>query len=162
MSDRGELERVIESVDGEFPLCGVVHAAGVIDDGVIGSLTGERVDGVLAPKVDAAWYLHKLAQDLDLSMFVLFSSAAGVFGSPGQASYAAANAFLDALAGYRQQRGLAGTSVAWGLWAQSSGITGHLSEADLARMTRSGVGALSNEQGLSSSMPRTRRARRCS
>ena len=80
------------------------------------SLTAERVDRVLAPKVDAAWHLHELTEHLDLSMFVLFSSAAATFGAPGQGNYAAANAFLDALASHRQARGLAGTSMAWGLW----------------------------------------------
>ena len=148
VGDRDALAGLLATVPVEYPLTGVVHAAGVLDDGVVGSLSPERVDGVLAAKADAGWYLHELTEHLDLGLFVLFSSAAGVFGSPGQGSYAAANAFLDALAAYRQQRGLVGISVAWGLWEQASGMVGGLSEADLSRMARSGVGALSNEHGL--------------
>ena len=127
---------------------GVVHAAGVLDDGVIGSLTGERMDGVLAAKADAAWYLHELTEHLDLSMFVLFSSAAATIGSPGQGNYAAANSFLDTLAAYRRARGLAGSSIAWGYWDQATEMTSGLAESDIARMTRSGILGLSVEQGL--------------
>ena len=148
VGDREELAGLLETVPAEYPLRGVVHAAGVLDDGVIESLSLERVERVLAAKADAAWYLHELTEHLDLSMFVLFSSIAATMGSPGQGSYAAANAFLDALAAYRQQRGLAGTSMAWGLWQHASGMTGGLSESDLSRMARSGVGALSTEHGL--------------
>ncbi|MGK3111465.1 beta-ketoacyl reductase, partial [Streptomyces mordarskii] len=108
----------------------------------------ERLERVLRPKVDAAWNLHELTRDLDLSAFVLFSSAAGVFGNAGQGNYAAANAFLDALAQHRAARGLAGTSLAWGLWADSSGMTGELDGADVSRMSRGGVVALSATEGL--------------
>ena len=114
---------LLESTPEGYPLTAVVHAAGVIDDGVVGSLTPERVDGVLAPKADAAWHLHELTEHLGLRAFVLFSSAAGTLGSPGQGNYAAANAFLDGLAAYRRARGLTGTSIAWGLWEQTSGMT---------------------------------------
>ncbi len=150
-SDRGELEALIESITRERPLHGVVHAAGALDDGVVESLTAERVQGVLAPKLDGAWHLHELTAHLDLQMFVLFSSAAGVFGSPGQGSYAAGNAFLDALAAYRHAQGLVGVSIAWGMWApQASGsaLTADLGAGEQARIARSGVLALSAEEGL--------------
>ncbi len=148
VADRGELEGLLGLVPEEYPLNMVVHTAGVLDDGVLESLTVEQAERVLAPKVDAAWYLHELTKHLDLSAFVLFSSAAAVFGSAGQANYAAGNAFLDALAGYRRARGLAGVSMAWGLWAGAGGMTSGLSQGDLARLARSGVGSLSSEEGL--------------
>jgi acyl transferase domain-containing protein/NADPH:quinone reductase-like Zn-dependent oxidoreductase/NADP-dependent 3-hydroxy acid dehydrogenase YdfG/acyl carrier protein len=148
VADREQLEALLDSIPNEHPLDGVVHAAGVLDDGVVDSLTAERLDGVFAPKAHAAWHLHELTEHLDLSMFVLFSSAAGTLGSPGQGNYAAANAFLDALAAYRRARGLTGTSMAWGLWEEASGLTGALSEADRSRMTRSGLRALPSTEGL--------------
>jgi acyl transferase domain-containing protein/NADPH:quinone reductase-like Zn-dependent oxidoreductase/acyl carrier protein len=148
VADRTQLKELLDAVPEEHPLSGVVHTAGVLDDAVIDSLTVERVDRVLAPKLDAAWHLHELTRHLDLSMFALFSSVTATLGSPGQGNYAAANAFLDALASHRRARGLAGTSMAWGLWAQASGMGGELGETDLARMARSGIGALSAEEGL--------------
>jgi acyl carrier protein len=127
-------------------LRGVVHAAGVLDDGVVGSLTSERVDVVLRPKVDGVWHLHELTRDLDVAEFVVFSSAAGVFGSAGQASYAAANAFVDALVQCRRAVGLPGQSLAWGLWAEASGMTGHLGEVEARRLDA--TAGLTNEEGL--------------
>jgi polyene macrolide polyketide synthase len=106
------------------------------------------MDAVLRPKVDAAWHLHELTRELPLSAFVMFSSVAGTFGGAGQANYAAGNAFLDALARLRQAEGLTGVSMAWGPWAQGAGMTGALSDADLDRLRRSGVPALSPEEGL--------------
>jgi NADPH:quinone reductase-like Zn-dependent oxidoreductase/malonyl CoA-acyl carrier protein transacylase/acyl carrier protein len=148
VADRGELAALIASISEEHPLGAVVHAAGTLDDGVIESLTAERVDSVLAAKVDGAWHLHELTEQLDLSAFILFSSAAATLGSAGQGNYTAANAFLDALAGHRRARGLAGTSMGWGLWAPDAGMAGQLGEADLARLERHGVSALSPEQAL--------------
>ncbi|MFJ8744015.1 SDR family NAD(P)-dependent oxidoreductase [Embleya sp. NPDC127516] len=147
-TDRAALAQVLAGISPEHPLTGVVHAAGVLDDGVIGSLTPDRVDAVFRVKADAAVHLDELTADADLAMFVLFSSAAGTFGGPGQGNYAAANAFLDAVAAGRRARGLPGVSLAWGLWAQSSAMTGHLSEGDLRRMARGGLIPLSTELGL--------------
>jgi NAD(P)-dependent dehydrogenase (short-subunit alcohol dehydrogenase family)/acyl carrier protein len=148
VSQRDELRELIASIGGEHPLRGVVHAAGVLDDGLIGSLTPERMRGVLAPKLDAAWYLHELTAELDLDAFVLFSSVAGTLGSSGQGNYAAANAFLEALACHRRALGLPAVAMAWGPWAQSSGMTSRLASTDLARMASSGMLTLSPEQGL--------------
>ncbi|MEU4541674.1 type I polyketide synthase, partial [Streptosporangium sp. NPDC023825] len=146
VGDRDALAGMIAAIPAGQPLSGVVHAAGVLDDGVITALTSERLDGVMRPKADAAWYLHELTRELDLSAFVLFSSMAGVLGGPGQGNYAAANAFLDALAEHRRSQGLAGTSLAWGLWA--IGGLADLDEADLRRLARSGVEPLTAEDGL--------------
>ncbi|MFC4069027.1 type I polyketide synthase, partial [Actinoplanes subglobosus] len=122
----------------------VVHLAGVLDDGVLSSLTPDRVDRVLRPKVDAVWNLHEAAGDL--AAFVVFSSAAGVFGNPGQGSYAAANSYLDAFAQWRRDQGLPGQSLAWGLWAD--GMAGTLSDADVQRMSRGGVTAMPVDEAL--------------
>ncbi|KUJ70626.1 polyketide synthase [Streptomyces albus subsp. albus] len=147
-ADRQALERLLGAIPADHPLTAVVHAAGVLDDGVIGSLTGERLDTVLRPKVDAAWNLHELTGELDLSAFVLFSSAAGAFGSGGQGNYAAANTFLDALAQHRAARGLPAISLAWGLWAAAGGMAGSLEESDVTRMRRGGYAPLPQDQGL--------------
>ncbi|MEU6562216.1 HAD-IIIC family phosphatase [Nocardia nova] len=130
----------------EHPPAGVVHVAGINDDATIESLTGEQLTAVLRPKVDAALHLDAATARFELDLFVLFSSAAGILGSPGQANYAAANATLDALATRRRARGLPALSLAWGLW--DTGMAGELADADRQRLNRSGVLALSPEQGL--------------
>ncbi|MFJ2595113.1 type I polyketide synthase, partial [Streptomyces erythrochromogenes] len=148
--DRAALAALLAAVPVDRPLTAVVHAAGVTDDAVLAGLTPERMEGVLRPKADAALHLHELTRDLDmdLSAFVLFSSLAGTLGSAGQGNYAAANAFLDALAHRRRAEGLPAVSLAWGLWAQESTLTGNLGAADLKRLARSGIGALSADDGL--------------
>ena len=130
------------------PLTGVVHTAGVLDDGLIDSLTPERVDTVLTPKVDGTLALHEATRDLNLSAFVLFSSFAGVSGALGQGNYAAANTFMDALAAHRRANGLPATALAWGFWESRSALTGELDAADVARLRREGVNPISSELGL--------------
>ncbi|WUU18686.1 SDR family NAD(P)-dependent oxidoreductase [Streptomyces sp. NBC_00663] len=148
IADRSALAELLRAVPAEHPLTAVVHAAGVLDDGVVESLTPDQLDAVLRPKVDAAVHLHELTRDLDLAAFVLFSSAAGTFGGAGQGNYAAANAFVDALAAHRRAHGLPAVSLGWGFWAERSGMTGHLADADVRRMHRAGIAALTSEEGL--------------
>ena len=149
VADRAKLAEVLAEIPAERPLRGVFHLAGVLDDGLVEGQTAERLARVLRPKVDGASNLHALTASLDLSTFVLFSSASGVLGNPGQATYAAANAFLDALAAHRRAQGLPGQSLAWGLWEQQgTGMTAHLGAADLARMAQQGVLPLSVVAGL--------------
>ncbi|OEJ43596.1 hypothetical protein AR457_05300 [Streptomyces agglomeratus] len=148
VGDRDALARLLASIPDDRRLTGVVHCAGLVDDGVIESLDAERLAGVFRPKVDAALYLHELTAGLDLSAFVLFSSVAGVFGAAGRASYAAANAFLDALAYERRAQGLPAVSAAWGLWEEDRGMGGQVSEADMARIRREGAIPMSAEEGI--------------
>jgi hypothetical protein len=126
----------------------VIHTAGALDDGVLGALTPERLDAVLRPKIDAALHLHELTRDLDLAAFALYSSMAGLLGTAGQANYAAANTFLDALAHHRRAQSLPATSIAWGLWEHASGMTGHLGTTDVARLNKEGLRPLSDREGL--------------
>ncbi|MFJ3743840.1 type I polyketide synthase [Streptomyces albidoflavus] len=147
-ADADALAAVLAAVPAEHPLTAVVHAAGVLDDGVLESLTPDRLRTVLAPKADAARHLHRLTRDLDLADLVLFSAGAGVFGNAGQANYAAANTYLDALAHRRRADGLPTTSLSWGLWADTSALTGQLDDTDLARVRRSGVLPLSAADGM--------------
>ncbi|MGW2199406.1 SDR family NAD(P)-dependent oxidoreductase, partial [Streptosporangium sp. NPDC001682] len=148
LADRDAVAGLLAGIAAEHPLTAVVHTAGVLDDGVIGTLTSQSLERVFRPKVDAAWHLHELTRDENLSAFVLFSSVAGTFGTAGQANYAAANAFLDALARRRRAEGLPGLSLGWGPWAQAGGMTSALSEAEMGRLARRGMLPLSPDHGL--------------
>ncbi|AEV86942.1 beta-ketoacyl synthase [Actinoplanes sp. SE50] len=145
--DRAALAAVLAAVPAEHPLTGVVHAAGVLDDGLIAAQTPERLDAVLRAKADGAWHLHELTADADLAMFVLFSSVAATLGGPGQTTYAAANGFLDALAAHRRAAGLPATAMAWGLWT-GAGMGDRLREADVRRMAADGLPPLPVADGL--------------
>ncbi|MGX1855780.1 SDR family NAD(P)-dependent oxidoreductase, partial [Streptomyces sp. NPDC055299] len=147
-ADRAALSGVLDSIPERHPLTAVIHTAGVLDDGMLSSLTPARMDAVLAPKVDALVHLDELTRGADLAEFVVFSSVAGTFGSAGQANYAAANAFVDALVCRRSGSGLPARSLAWGAWAPDAGMTGELSEADVQRMARGGITPFTQERGV--------------
>ncbi|MFD4686392.1 SDR family NAD(P)-dependent oxidoreductase [Streptomyces sp. NPDC058461] len=147
-SDRDALAALLATVPADRPLTAVVHTAGVLDDGVIASLAPDRLATVLAAKADTAIHLHDLTRAHPLRSFVLYSSLAGVFGGSGQGNYAAANAFLDALAQSRRAQGLPARSLAWGLWEDRSTMTGKLDRADRVRMSRGGVVPMPSEEAL--------------
>jgi len=145
VSRRHEVARLVETVRRTLPpLRGVIHAAGVLDDGVLERLEWAQFERVLAPKAAGAWHLHELVGDVDF--FVMFSSAVGLLGAPGQANYAAANAFLDALARYRHTLGLPATSIAWGPW--EIGMTARAGDALRSRLARGGIGLIQADIGL--------------
>ncbi|GAA1500252.1 hypothetical protein GCM10009787_77740 [Streptomyces bangladeshensis] len=148
VTDPAALDALLARLTAENPLTAVVHTAGALDDGVLTELTADRLPAVLRPKADAAWHLHERTAALDLSAFVLFSSAAATLGTPAQANYAAANAFLDALAARRRAAGLPGTATAWGLWADATGLTRHLDAADVARSGRRRIVPMAAAEGL--------------
>ncbi|WP_437050451.1 SDR family NAD(P)-dependent oxidoreductase [Streptomyces sp. enrichment culture] len=147
-ADEDALRAALAKIPDAHPLTGVIHTAGVLDDATLAAQTPERFDTVLRPKVDAVLNLHRSTADADLAAFVVYSSAAGTLGAAGQANYAAANAFLDALVQHRRARGLAGLSLAWGLWAADTGMSDGLTEADVRRMERSGMRPLAEDEGL--------------
>ncbi|MGI8311954.1 type I polyketide synthase [Saccharopolyspora hattusasensis] len=145
VGDRAQVDALVAGLTG--PLA-VVHLAGALDDGVVTAMTPERLDTALRPKADAVVHLHEATRDHDVRAFVLFSSAAGTFGSAGQANYAAANAFLDAFAAHRHELGRPAVSQAWALWAERSGMTGHLTDTDVGRMTDGGMVPLDTAEAL--------------
>nr|WP_162794230.1 type I polyketide synthase [Streptomyces paludis] len=148
VGDRASLAAALDAIPADAPLSAVIHTAGVLDDGVLESLTPDRLAAVFRPKAKAAWHLHALTERLPLSAFVLFSSAAGVLGNFGQANYAAANVFLDALAEHRRGRGLPATSLAWGLWEEAGGLGAGLDPAALDRYAAVGATPLTAGRGV--------------
>ncbi|MDX3746844.1 type I polyketide synthase [Streptomyces sp. AK08-02] len=149
VADRDAMAALLGSVSAEHPLTGVVHTAGVLDDGVIGALTPERLAYVFGPKVAAVGHLDELTRGMDLSVFAVFSSASGLFGSAGQGNYAAANAYVDAVAHRRRAAGLPGTSLAWGPWEQTAGMTAATEVAHRTRTNRrGGIVPLRQKEGL--------------
>jgi len=145
-SDRERLRELLASIDPAHPLDAVVHAARVLDDGVIESLDRDRLEGALLPRAEATWHLHELTRELELSRFLLISCASGVAGSAAQANYAAANTFLDGLAAHRHALGLPATSLVWGPVAAAGG--GGMSDASRARLGRIGLRPATPEQLL--------------
>jgi acyl transferase domain-containing protein/NADPH-dependent curcumin reductase CurA/short-subunit dehydrogenase/acyl carrier protein len=147
VSDRSSVDALISGIVSTRPLRGVVHAAGVLDDGIVEQQTAARLRRVMAAKAEGAWHLHEATRQLDLDIFVLYSAGASLFGSPGQSSYAAANAYLDALAHHRRSSGLPAVTVNWGPWAEV-GMASRLSPEDLQRWTTQGVRPLRPAEGM--------------
>ncbi|MFJ6086959.1 type I polyketide synthase [Streptomyces sp. NPDC092369] len=148
VGDADAVDALISGIPTAHPLTGVVHTAGVLDDTVLTSLTPQRLAAVARPKTDGAWHLHRATAHLDLSAFVLFSSAVGVLGNAGQSNYASANAQLDALAQYRRVRGLPAVSLAWGHWAEAGGMAAGLGSAETDRLARTGLAPMTNDTAL--------------
>ncbi len=148
VGERDQLEALLGAVDPAHPLGAVFHIAGTTDDAMVDSLDRERLATTMGPKANAAWHLHELTREIEGCELVLFSSVAGTLQNPGQGNYAAANAFLDALASQRRAEGLAGSSLGWGGWAELSELTAQVAKADGARLARSGVVPFSSEEGL--------------
>ncbi|MFE9069007.1 type I polyketide synthase, partial [Streptomyces violaceusniger] len=147
-ADRGQLAALLADIPADHPLTAVVHTAGTLDDALLTDLTPQRLDTVFRPKVDAVTHLHDLTRDHDLTAFVIYSSATGTLGTPGQANYAAANTYADALAHQRHAAGLPATSLAWGLWETTSALTATMNTEDRRRTHRGGVAPLTDDEGL--------------
>ncbi|MET8630991.1 SDR family NAD(P)-dependent oxidoreductase, partial [Kitasatospora sp. NPDC004669] len=147
-TDPAALAELLDTIPAEQPLTAVFHSAGALDDATVEALTPKQLEAVFRPKVDAAWHLHRATEHLDLAAFVLYSSASGTLGSPGQGNYAAANQYLDALAQHRRVRGLPALSLGWGLWEETSELTESVDQASQRRMARNGVLSLTTPQGL--------------
>ncbi|WP_331736721.1 type I polyketide synthase [Streptomyces sp. NBC_00211] len=147
VSDPQAVAALLAAIPTAHPLTGVVHAAGTGDNGLIATMDADRLSAVLAPKADAAWYLHEQTRELPLALFTLISSAGGLTLAAGQANYAAANTFLDALAAHRHAEGLPAQALAYGLWAARTGLTESIEE-DIRLMAARGLPALEVEEAL--------------
>ncbi len=149
VSREEDLIRALTAVSSDRPLRGVIHSAGVLDDGALFQQSWEQFSRVLAPKVSGAWHLHALTKDLDMDFFVLFSSGSGLLGNPGQSNHAAANTFLDALAHYRRVHQLPALSISWGHWSEI-GAAAAIVQREGARIAEHGKGEINPEQGIQS------------
>ncbi|WP_204038484.1 type I polyketide synthase, partial [Micromonospora qiuiae] len=147
-TDPQQLTTLINNIPKKHPLTAVIHCAGILNDATITTMTPTHLHHTLQPKIDAAWHLHQLTQNHPLAAFILYSSAAGTIDSPGQANYAAANTFLDALAHHRTTQGQPTTSLAWGLWAQNSNLTTHLNTQNQQRIARTGIHPMTTTHAL--------------
>lgn len=148
ISQKQDVVKIIDSIQDSLPpLKGVIHSAGVLDDGVLQQMSWDRFTKVMAPKVQGTWYLHQLTQNLHLDLFVCFSSMASVLGSSGQGNYAAANAFMDGIAHYRQAMGLPGLTINWGAWVQG-GMAVRLTSQHQNRLQSIGISSIVPEKGL--------------
>ncbi|MDJ1172322.1 SDR family NAD(P)-dependent oxidoreductase [Roseofilum sp. BLCC_M154] len=148
VSRKEEIAQILEQIQTSMPsLKGIIHAAGVLDDGTIQQMNWERFGQVMSPKVIGTWNLHQLTQNLPLDFFVCFSSMVSLIGSPGQGNYAAANAFMDALVGYRRSIGLSGLAINWGAWA-SEGMAARLAVEHQNRIQSSGISEMSPKEGM--------------
>lgn len=148
VAQRDQVESLLKKIDQDMPpLCGIIHSAGVIDDGILSEQTWSRFEKVMAPKVDGAWNLHTLTLESNLDFFILYSAGASLLGSPGQSNYAAANAFLDGLAHYRQQCGLPGLSINWGGWADV-GMATKVDSQNQRRWASLGMSLIKPAQGM--------------
>jgi amino acid adenylation domain-containing protein/thioester reductase-like protein len=147
VGDRKSVESVMALFNKDCALRGIIHTAGTLDDGVISSLTPQRCRTVYNPKVDGAWHLHQMTRSMDLDFFIMCSSLSGIIGNAGQANYAAANTFMDALAHMRRAQNLPATSISLGLWG-GDGMRAKLSDADLARYTDMGINGLDPRDGI--------------
>ena len=151
ISQRSAVENILNqltlSIEDHLPLKGVVHAAGVLEDGILSQLSWQQFSRVMAPKVDGAWHLHELTKDLPLDFFVCFSSITSLIGSPGQGNYAAANAFMDGLMQHRRALGLPGVSINWGPWADV-GMAAQLGSTAQDRLKARGVNPIEPSLGL--------------
>ncbi|MGW2410994.1 thioester reductase domain-containing protein, partial [Streptomyces tubercidicus] len=147
VADYDAVAALLAAIPADRPLGAVVHAAGLLADGTIDTLTEDQVERVMRAKVDGAVNLHLLTRDSELSAFIMYSSVAGVLGTPGQGNYAAGNTFLDALVHHRRAQGLPGSSLAWGPWELGTGMTGGLTEVDHARLARWGLLPLDSQDG---------------
>ncbi|MFF2612039.1 type I polyketide synthase [Kitasatospora sp. NPDC058046] len=148
VADRAAVAAMIAAVPARHPLTAVIHAAGVVDDAPVASLTPARIDRVMRVKADGAWHLHELTAGHPLTAFVLVSSVMGTLGGAGQGGYTAANAFLDGLARHRRAQGLPALALAWGLWGDPDGMLGALGDADRARFARAGLVEIDPGHGL--------------